>query len=46
MNKISPGPIVSFEAHDEKAGGDVVYALMLWDEDDTVLIEKILGVNS
>jgi hypothetical protein len=46
IDKISPGPIVSFEAPDGKARGNVIYALMLWYEEDTVLIETMLDVDS
>lgn len=43
INRFSPGQIVSFEAPDEKTGGDVVYALMLWDEEDTARLGTLLG---
>lgn len=31
------------EASDEKTGGDLVYALMLWDEEDAVRLGTLLG---
>jgi hypothetical protein len=43
MNRFSPGQIVSFEAPDEKTSGDVVYALMLWDEEDAARLGNLLG---
>lgn len=42
MNKISPGPIISFEAPDKKTGKNVVYALMLWNEEDAQCLENLL----
>jgi hypothetical protein len=46
MNKISPGYIVSFEAPDEKTKGFVVYALMVWNEEEALQLEALLGKKS
>jgi hypothetical protein len=43
MNRISPGYIVSFEAPDNKTNKYVVYAFMLWNEEDAVHLEDLLG---
>ena len=42
MNKISPGYIISFEAPDQITGKYVVYALMLWNEEDAQSLENLL----
>jgi hypothetical protein len=46
MNRISPGYIVSFEAPDQQTGKNVVYALMLWNEEDAQSLENILRKKS
>jgi hypothetical protein len=43
MSKISPGYIVSFEAPDKKTKGNVVYALMLWNEEEALRLEMLLS---
>lgn len=43
MNIISPGYIVSFEAPDKKTKGYVVYALMLWNEEEALRLETLLS---
>jgi hypothetical protein len=42
MNRISPGPIISFEASDKKTGKNVVYALMLWNKEDAQSLENLI----
>jgi hypothetical protein len=43
MNRISPGYIISFMAPDKKTGKNVVYALMLWNEEDALILESLLA---
>jgi hypothetical protein len=40
---ISPGYIVSFEAPDKNTKKYVVYALMLWNEEEALRLETLLS---
>jgi hypothetical protein len=46
MNKFTPNEIISFEAQDEASIGVVVYALMFWDEKDSVILKKNINLPS